>query len=371
MTFDSAWDWAGSLPSAPPGNVCAQCHDCRQLYEPIAERVIRALEMNAPRRLAGVGPSFVPPAVADAQTLLQAKLDRLKRISGLYARSFQILDRMGVRVPFVGTAAFTSNLVGHELKAQFDGTLALHPAWSHPDQMQGLPRSPFGLGPVTGMVVRSPLFGRFWSTIHQVFDGNAVVFVEIFAIVDFFIRHLERFGRPEPDKIPEFEECLRTFINWWDEVQPSHRRVPEMADIQVDRNDLILQGLMACLQGNALPGSLDILQNEQEFTLQEYMYDLIQGTVIDEMELGLLRSGYNVASRFAYDLDRTDVPERYTLPYRGGGILGWNWITEYGDRIGYARQVVTLFDTLYYGNDADRAYLRGEHNRLASDASGY
>jgi len=120
-----------------------------------------------------------------------------------------------------------------------------------------------------------------------------------------------------------------------------------------------------------LAGSLSILQNEQQFTLQEYMYDLVDTGIIDEMELGLLLNGYRVASRFAYDLDRTDVAERYTLPYRGGGFLGWNWITEYGDRIGYARQVVTLFDSLYYGSDADRRYLAGEHARLAGDARGY
>lgn len=154
-------------------------------------------------------------------------------------------------------------------------------------------------------------------------------------------------------------------------VQPSTRRMPEMADIKVDRNDMIIDGLMSCLKGDALPGSLMILQNEQQFTLQEYMYDLVDTGLIDEMELGLLFKGYGVSSRFAYDLDRSDVEDRYTLAYRGGGFLGWNWITEFGDRIGYARQVVTLFDELYYGSEQDRRYLAAEHARLAGDARGY
>lgn len=371
MSFESAWDWAGSLPTAPVGETCAHCHDCVSLYESIAERVIRALELTDAGRHPMTGPSFVPPEVQDAERLLQAKLRRLRRISGLYARSFQKLETLGIRVPFVGTAAFTSNLVGWELEAQFGGALALHPAWSDPRQNQMVPQAPFGLGPVTGTMFRQTAFAPFWTTINQVFDGNAVVFVEIFAIVDFVIRHIERFGRPEPDDLGEFEACLRSFIDWWDEVQPSHRRVPEMRNIQVDRQDSILNGLMACLRGDPLAGSLQILQNEQQFTLQEYMYDLVDGGLVDKMELGLLLNGYRVASRFAYDLDRTDVPERYTLPYRGGGFLGWNWITEFRDRMPYAQQVVTLFNTLYYGSEEDQRYLAREHSLLASDAAGY
>lgn len=376
MNIESAWEWAATLPSAPPGEVCAQCHDCRSLYEPIAERIMRVLELQRPWRPPAGAPSITPPTVEMARELLEAKLIRLKRISGLYAESFQALYRLNVRLPFAGTAAFTSNLVGWELEQQFATTLALHPDWSNPLQNQMVPRSPFGLGTAAGSLVRRPTFPVFWQTLQQVFDGNAVVFVEIFAIIDFFIRHLQRYGHPGPSELAQFETCLSAFIQWWDEVQPSNRKIPEMADIQVDRRGLILQGLMKSLRGEGLGGSLDILENEQHFTLQEYMYDLIDRGILDEMEIGLhsksmLPLWYQVSSRFVYNPGDPEIPERYIVPYQGHGLINWTWITEYDDRIGYARQVVQRFDELFYGSESDRRYLSSGHARLAGDASGY
>lgn len=379
MSFESAWDWAGGLPSAPTGEICESCHNCLILYEDIAERVMRALELQGsghPHSMI----SMTPPRVERADELLRSKLARLKRISGLYARSFQKLEMLGVHIPFVGTAAFTSNLVGWEAELQFGTILGLHPDWSDPRQNGGKRIAPISLGFALGSLIRAPTFPVAWSTIHRVFDGNAVVFVEIFAIIDFVIRHIERFGKPQGDDLDEFEDCLRSFVEWWDRVQPSHRTVPSMADIRVDRDGLIVQGIMECLRGNSLRGSLRILENEQRYTLQQYMYDLVDLGYLDAMEIGLHIDFKRVASRFAYNLYREDIPERYTVPWKpaklqiplpGRGILGWSWITEYDDRMPYAIDVVTKFNDLYYGNASDRAYLVGEHAKLSGDANGY
>lgn len=55
----------------------------------------------------------------------------------------------------------------------------------------------------------------------------------------------------------------------------------------------------------------------------------------------------------------------------GRGILGWPWITEYGDRMPYAIDVATRINDLYYDGTSDRAYLAREHAKLSGDANGY
>lgn len=288
---------------------------------------------------------------------------------------------LGVEIPFVGTAAFTSNLVGWEAELQFGTVIGLHPDWSNPLQNQDMPKPPFGLGSAMGSMIRMPSFALAWTTINRVFDGNAVVFVEIFAIIDFVIRHIERFGRPTADKLNEFEDCLKKFVRWWDQVQPGNRSVPQLSDIRVDRQGLIVQGIMTCLRGDKLAGSWKILENEQRYTLQEYMYDLVDLGYLDAMEVGLHTDFKRIASRFTYDLDRNDVPDRYTVPWSAAhlqlpvpglrGILGWSWITEYEDRMPYAKKVVQTFSDLYYGDTSDRTYLAGEHSKIEGDAIGY
>jgi hypothetical protein len=326
--------------------------------------------------------SLSPPAVNEASSYLNAKLIRLKRISGLYAQTFQTLEQMGVHIPFVGTAAFTSNLVGWELENASGLTLALHPDWSNPMQNQNVPRSPIGLGMTLGSLLRRSSFPIAWTTVNQIFDGNAVVFVEVFAIFDFSIRHFKAFGVPHTETaLNDFDECLKAFIKWWDQVQPSNKKVSQLVDIDVDSEGLIHQGIMDSLRAvdssaRLRASTTKILKNEQEITLQRYMYDLVDNGMVDEMELLLMSKGYKVASKFSY-YQNAEINEKYYTRHNpisvisGGKGVKINWITEPKTRLPFAVEVVTKFDNLYYDDPEAKAYLQSQHQMMLRDALGY
>lgn len=111
MTMGSAWAWAGGGPQIPPASDCAHCHDCNPLYESVARRVIHALQLplieETQEDLREDFPhlNFVNPLPRNPIRRLHAQVDRIKRISGLYAASFRWLVHLGVPIPFVGGAA--------------------------------------------------------------------------------------------------------------------------------------------------------------------------------------------------------------------------------------------------------------------------
>lgn len=359
MEMSSGWEWASGFPQVPVGTVAGACHLCRPLWEEAAGRAMRGLEVHSDRSSRSSlnetyrGLNHINVMARNEVYYLHAQLDRIKRISGLYAGAFKALLRQGVAIPFVGAAAFASNVVRWEV--------------------EDLIRLQSSL--IVNMEVRrmrsdaSPMMIPLRDTLNKVIQGNAVVFVEIFAIFDFCRRHFDRFGVPKTSAaISEFDICLADFIRWWDRVQPSGR-LPGLRDIRVDRRGWIREGIIASLKSNTpterrMASTGLILRNEQMLTLQEYMYNRIQFGPIDAMEVGLILRGYRAAAQFSYTRD--PVPERFIVTYDRSG-----WITDAADRYPYTVQVVSRFDELYFGNAEDSAVLKGHHSRMEADAVGF
>ncbi|PTX55463.1 hypothetical protein C8N43_0101 [Litoreibacter ponti] len=365
MNMRSSWEFAGEFPQAPPSTECENCHDCIPFYEPTAARVIRALQLPVDDGVtADLGERYpmlryINPLPARQIRSYYAQLDRIARISGLYAAGFRWLESLGVQIPFVGAAAFASNVVRWEVADLVHG----YGNTVYEQERRGMNTTGrHDLNAITGVM-------------NKLIAGNAVVFVEIFAIFDFCVRHFRRFGRPRTEaEIAEFETCLGNFIMWWDEVQPGNRMFRQMRDIQVDRDGLIKDGIIASLRaetGDARrAASTDmILYNEQNYTLQEYMYDLIDSDIFgiipfDPAEIGLLVRGYRAAAKFSYEKD-AQVADRFIVAYDRSG-----WLTEAADRYPYTIEVVSQFDRLYF-DGGDRRYLGAEHGRMAADARGF
>lgn len=365
MNMRSSWTYAGEFPQAPPSNACEHCHDCIPFYEDTAMRVIRALQLPID---AGVTEDlnerypmlrYINALPATQIRRYYAQLDRIARISGLYAAGFKWLESLGVQIPFLGAAAFASNVVRWEVAD-------LVHAYSnivYEEERRG--RNTTG----------NHIFNAVTDVMNKLIAGNAVVFVEIYAIFDFSIRHFKTYGRPRTDaQLAEFETCLENFITWWDEVQPGNRMFRPLRDIQVDRDGLIKDGIMASLRAESgdarRAASTDlILYNEQNYTLQEYMYDLIDNDILgvipfDPAEIGLLVRGYRAAAKFSYDKD-AQVADRFIVTYDRSG-----WLTEAADRYPYTKTVVSRFDELYFDGD-DKRFLAAEHGRMAADARGF
>lgn len=361
IDFKSNWQWINELPNAPPGEICGHCHSCAPLFEDVAARVIRVLQRPLPEsvqqevyqkwpRLRYINP------LPRAQILgLYADIERIKRISGLYAQAFQILEGLQVSVPFVGTAAFTTNVV----------------SWEVEDFTKSYAKTVLNWETRRLNTTGSPLLQNMLKTAKTIIAGNAVVLIEIFAIFDFCIKHFKKFGRPRSeDQLKEFEDCLETFISWWDRVQPGNRKFPGLDNIKIDRDRLVKEGIIRSLKATSkekrLEASLDfILNNEQNHTLQQYMYDLMDLGVIDFFEIGLVLKGYHVEVKFSFDLYKS-VDERFIITYDGSG-----WISEAKQRMPFAKKVVTRFDDLYYDDSTTRKILRAEHQKLMIYSQGY
>ncbi|MEO0745486.1 MAG: hypothetical protein AAFY49_09060 [Pseudomonadota bacterium] len=357
----TAWRWADGFPQVPVGEVCAVCHDCTPLWEQSAARTIRALQLPlSDIDAAGLedrypGLRYLNPLVVMNISRLQAQVSRIKRISGLYAATFKKLTTFGVPIPFVGTAAFASNVVRWEVEQMVASYTQLVYDMERRRQRSDM------YFPATA----------FRDTLSKVIAGNAVVFVEIFAIFDMCVRHFQRFGPPRnEDDIAEFSDCLRAFIEWWDRVQPGSRMNDVLRDIEVDGQGLVHKGIMDSIRAASTPERLSasvdqLLRNEQQFTLQRYMYDLIDIGPVDAMEIGLWLRGYEASAKFTYEAD-DPVPQRFVVPYGGGAGL-----TEAGVRYPYTIEVVTRFDSLYFGEEEDRDALQAYHGRMEADARGY
>ena len=365
MNIRSSWTFAEGFPQAPPSTACENCHDCIPFYEATASRVIRALQLPVDDELtADLGDRYPMLRYINALPAMQirryyAQLDRIARISGLYAAGFRWLESLGVQIPFVGAAAFASNVVRWEVADLVHG----YGNVVYEQERRGMNTTGrHDLNAITGVM-------------NKLIAGNAVVFVEIYAIFDFCVRHFKTYGRPRSDaQLAEFEICLENFITWWDAVQPGNRMFPQLRNIQVDRDGLIKDGIMASLRADSGEARRQastglILYNEQNYTLQEYMYDLIDNDIFgiipfDPAEIGLLLRGYRAAAKFSYDKD-AQIADRFIVTYDSPG-----WLTEAGDRYPYTVQVVSRFDELYF-EGGDRRYLGAEHSRMAADARGF
>ncbi|OKH89425.1 hypothetical protein [Thalassospira sp. TSL5-1] len=362
IDYGSAWKWINELPNTPPDEISSQCHNCIPLYEEVAARVIRALQLplsqSSQERLHKDWPRL---RFMDFLTVQQrfgrlyAQLDRIKRISGLYAESFQTLDQQLVQIPFVGSAAFASNVVRWEVT----DLIRLYCSFVYNIEYQR--------GRSDAFLPTSLML----DTLNKVIVGNAVVFVEVFAIFDFCIRHFQEFGKPlDETAINDFEQCLKAFIAWWDRVQPGNRMFPDLENIEVDRKGLIRAGILDSLRAQTRDerreaSTRKILFNEQNFTLQQYMYDKIDWGPYDPLEIGLVLRGYRAAAKFTYN-QNTEVDDSFIIYYDRSG-----WISEAADRYPYTIQVVSRFDEMWYENKENRSFLRQELQMMTVDARGY
>lgn len=189
----------------------------------------------------------------------------------------------------------------------------------------------------------------------------------------------------------------------------------------VDQIGFVVDGIVMCLKGDNLNGAVAIATNEQEYTLQEFMYDKFDlgllpkppkggtiswfpdflGDVNDIFYLGVAAKGVGnrvlagiegvgdvltaeglgpklnaarvigrkiAAARggavlaFAYDPNAPDIPSKYLFPFNTGNV------TEKIDRMNYTESVIAAFDTLY-ANAEDSAYINSEHAQIRSHAN--
>jgi len=370
MDLQSSWKWINDNPNTLPDNICTECHNCTPDYNSSVLRVHRALQLpletNAQVNLQEQFPRlpFIDTLARRSILRYYAQIERIKRISGLYAAAFRDLEQLEVNMPFVGSAAFASNVVRWEMEdmVRLYAILVIN--------------MEIGIGGVRHRSDTSLVLAGFRDTLNKVIAGNAVVFVEIFAIVDFCISHFRRYGRPRSqEELEQFEECLKQFVQWWDNVQPGNRLFggmfsdPPMKDIEVDRRQWIQQGILLSLeattQDERRSASTDfILNNEQNYTLQEYMYDIIDWGPYDPLEIGLVLRGYRAAAKFSYDKN-AEIDERFIVTYDRSG-----WISEASDRYPYTIDVVSQFDRLWY-ESGDQSFLAQQHQRMIADATGY
>lgn len=365
IDLKTSWQWINDSPNELPDTICAECHNCIPIYNAIAFRVQQALQLpmeeDVQTRLVEQFPrlQYIDYLAKKSVIRYHAQLERIKRISGLYAASFRDLEQLGVHIPFVGTAAFASNVVRWEIEdmIRLYSILVIN--------MEA------GIGGVRHRSDTSFVLMNFRNTLDKVIAGNAVVFVEIFAIMDFCVRHIKLYGRPQREQeLDEFVQCLREFVQWWDKVQPGNRRFKELKNIEVDRREWVQQGILLSLKATNSEERRDastkyILNNEQNYTLQEYMYDIIDWGPYDPLEIGLVLQGYRAAAKFTYEKN-TEVDERFVVTYDRSG-----WISEASDRYPYTIQVVSRFDELWYESPSDQAFLSQEHSRMIADATGY
>lgn len=375
--FDEA-DSAAFSPNSKPGQVCATCHDCRPLYEEAVSPTHEALVLRPGSAqffdaFIQRNPGFRFPAEVSSEfVVLDAKLRRVRRIAGLYARAFLEIETLGVAIPFPGVAAFAANVVHNELDFAINeyATTFLRQI-EHENRVMNklvLPLNRLMLSP-TGLPAAT-----LKGMIRDIIYGNLLVFVEVFPIYTFCIKHFRRFGVPRTeDKISAFETCLRNFIQWWDKKNfgagDDAFQIDGVQRILIDRAGRFGDGIIAGLRGDKLESALAIMENEQIHTLQEYMYDridwawspLLSGPYDfdDPFHMGAYMR--DIALTFAADLKRRDIPVQYILPWTGGNV------TEIADRIPFTEAGVRRFIELYYGGQRDYMHreeiaLRGYSN---------
>lgn len=376
--------------TSAPEQICAHCHECRPLYELSVAPAHKALVLSGGQGDTLIdelerGGYTVPDHLQNEIHVLMAKLSRVKRIAGLYAQAFHRIEQLGVAIPFPGVAAFAANVVHNELGRAIGGHLALN--MDQMDYGRNWYEKIMHIFPGLGGLQSGPewFVERVVSgLVRDITYGNLLVFVEVFPIYTFCIKHFERFGIPRgQEAIGEFDQCLQKFIEWWDKNNfgsgddeftiKNEQTGKEEQRIRIDRAGLFREGIIFGLRGDRLDSALSIMENEQRYTLQEYMYDRIDwgwpelfkgGFEIDDPFYGSFYVASlffgPVALVFAEDLQRQDIEQKYKVPWTGGNV------TEVDDRLVFTEAGVKRFDSLYYGSDRD--YMRGEISKLRRHA---
>jgi len=367
-------------PTAAPEADCEFCHDCRPLFEQSVTATHDALTLQpsgaiyideAEERMPGFR---FPDTVKSEFTVLGAKLRRVKRIAGLYGQAFLQIEALGVQIPFPGAAAFAANVVHAELdwavreyasvqldEMEYDGNIAMR-------LLMGL-----SMRTISAVSLAEP---QLRAMIRDIVYGNLVVFVEVFPIYTFCIKHFEQFGAPRSEaNIAAFDTCLESFITWWDDnnfgsgdgtfIHP--RRGSE--GIQIDRNRLFKAGILAGLRGDRRTSAMEIMENEQRFTLQEYMYDRIDwgwnprlsgGWDLDDpFYVGAYLR--DIALTFAADPTSQSLDPKFRILWTGGNV------TEVGDRLVFTTQGIDKFIEFCYGSD--RGHMMREISVIRSFAN--
>lgn len=303
----------------------------------------------------------------------QQKLIRMARISGMYAKSFIELEKMNVRIPFVGTAAFASNAVRWNVSK---GMGQVH-------YLNEFAKLKGDTGLANFVAILNDL-------LNLTFIGNYLVFMEIFPVIDFSIRYLKEFGGQNLSDglvLDRLRSAQDRFVTYWqDRVQS----FPEVIDavkntsakiFRVDRNEGIRNGVGICLGGKPLEGSFEnILLNEQTLTLQEYMWNEMREHSLDslpaqikEWEPKLLNPLPNLNlwlfdgdMKFAYDSNEQINATRFVLEFGEGDI------TDANIRYPFTILVVKQFYELYYvGSMEEKVRVLDSLHRMAQDAEGF
>lgn len=103
MEMSSGWEWASGFPQVPVGALTGACHLCRPFWEEAAARTMRGLGVRFDRATITSlnekyrGLSYINLISRNEIYYLYAQLDRIKRISGLYAGAFKALSRQALR----------------------------------------------------------------------------------------------------------------------------------------------------------------------------------------------------------------------------------------------------------------------------------
>ncbi len=382
------------------------------LYQQVVDRVSKAQAV-----ICGNKPARALPDKYNHDCNMK-RLERIKRISGLYAASFFELEKLGIYIPFVGTAAFASNVVRWNVEETMYYLDILTGYSEEPPQSSdndedwsfSFPRMiplPFPFIPVLLKIydreVSEEALKRGYdpkdllvnpddiqeyvaekvrrkldtitsdinSILNQVFAGNYLVFMEIFPIIDFTIRYVKETGTPKTqEEIKELRHTLDRFVEYWRSAVQPFGEVKELmqqyeGSFKVDRSQLIREGIELCLSGRSLRGSRDrILYNEQRYTLQDYMWEkMFEGKAPLEFVTNTKLAWLDGDMKYSYN-KKDSVPDNFLLEFKGDGS-----ITNPDIRYPFTQKVVQRYDALYSGGK--KVQLITHLNRLAKDATNF
>ena len=352
---------------------------CADLYEKVLKRVQKAQVI-----LCKGEPAPARPEKYNSKCN-KNKITRMARISGLYAASFNKLEQQGVYIPFVGTAAYASNVVRWNVTE----VISILDIITNQTRGTSWPERPISFPSPYFIIFNElkKLIPHFNDLVNLVFAGNYLVFMEIFPIVDFTIRYIDRHGNPKtPSEIKKLKTCLDDFVDWWREQVQSFSEVAEFMKsykegaFLVDRRGYIREGIALCLVGDSLIGSRDkILRNEQLFTLEEYMWKkIVEGEklkgVFDNAFIKELIPNASLIihptdMQFSYELN-DDVDDDFILNFPVITFGDLRSIADKETRFPYTQKVVEKFHQLYTSSET-KPKIQAPLNRMIQDAGSF
>lgn len=380
--YSAAWEQYQSQlktyqQAPPPGAVCTQCHECdTSLYSIVFERAAKVLEMRPLAYQTQLLEAFeneyqfkITPRLQEITYRNLSRIDRVRRISGMYAKAFHDPNGFAQKIPFVGVAAFGSNTIRWDLELLVKIRIALELVKAGKKKEAQTLLESFGQA--------NEYIMDYWFAHSKIIDGlleylfmaNAYIYIEIFPIVEFMLRHVDRYGEPRTDQEKQaFLKCVAQFIEWYkgQAVRLTGHISPKL---DIDGEGLILEGIKQALDGNLQESTRNILWNEQKFTLQPHMYDkadnllhpVDQFFIDDPVYAGTLV--LDVSAKFTYHQD-TVVDDKFIVPLQGGNV------TNFDERWPYMWQVVNRFMELYY-TQGEETFITCQHQLMMRDAAGY